>query len=187
MQSFFKSMNISKIKKEAEIAVSELIAASGLKKGSILVIGCSSSEIIGGNIGKSSSLEAATAVYEAVAPVLAEKGIYLAVQCCEHLNRALVVERECAEKYNLEQVAVVPHPHAGGAFATVAYNNFNDPCVVESIKADAGLDIGCVLIGMHLKHVAVPVRLSTDTIGDARIIAARTRLKYIGGERAIYK
>ena len=169
--------------------MSELIAAAGLKKGSILVIGCSSSEIVGGSIGKASSMEAAIAVYEGVSAALAleKEEIYLAVQCCEHLNRALVVERECAEKYNLEQVAVVPHPHAGGAFATVAYSSFKEPCVVEHIKADAGLDIGGVLIGMHLKHVAVPVRLSTLTIGDAIILAAKTRPKYIGGERAIYK
>ena len=182
-------MNTEKIKVYTKHAVSELIAAAGLKKGSILVIGCSSSEVVGGNIGKCSSLEAARAVYEGVSDALAlEKDeIYLAVQCCEHLNRALVVERECAEKYGLEIVAVVPHPHAGGAFATVAYQSFKDPCVVEYIKADAGLDIGGVLIGMHLKHVAVPVRLSTLTIGDAIILAARTRPKYIGGERAIYK
>ena len=186
---FFKNMNTEKIKVYTKTAVSELIAAAGLKKGSILVIGCSSSEVVGGNIGKCSSLEAARAVYEGVLDALAlEKDeIYLAVQCCEHLNRALVVERECAEKYGLEIVAVVPHPHAGGAFATVAYQTFKDPCVVEYIKADAGLDIGGVLIGMHLKHVAVPVRLSTLTIGDAIIIAAKTRPKYIGGERAIYK
>jgi uncharacterized protein (TIGR01440 family) len=182
-------MDISKIKTYAKIAVSELIAAAGLKKGSILVIGCSSSEVAGGTIGKYSSLDAARAVYEGVSEALSleKEEIYLAVQCCEHLNRALVVERECAEKYNLEQVAVVPHPHAGGAFATVAYQSFKDPCMVEYIKADAGLDIGGVLIGMHLKHVAVPVRLSTSTIGEAIILAARTRPKYIGGERAIYK
>ncbi len=177
---------ISKIREDALAAVSELIEISDLKQGSVLVIGCSSSEMVGGRIGKNSSLEAAEALFETVYPILCEKGIYLAVQCCEHLNRALIVESECAEKFGWAKVCVVPHPHAGGAFATTAYKRFSSPCAVEFIKADAGLDIGGTLIGMHLKHVAVPVRLSVNKIGEAALIAARTRLKYIGGERAHY-
>lgn len=177
---------LSNIRENAAKAISELIEISGIGKGSILVIGCSSSEMIGGRIGKNSSLDAAKALFETVHPILREKGIYLAVQCCEHLNRAIIVEEECADKYGLEKVCVVPHPHAGGAFATTAYYNFKKPCAVEFIKADAGIDVGGTLIGMHLKHVAVPVRLSVNKIGEANILAARTRLKFIGGERATY-
>ena len=179
-------MNTELIKKEAASAIEELVEVSGLSRGQILVIGCSSSEVTGGHIGKNSSMDAAKAIFDAVYPVLCEKGIYLAVQCCEHLNRALIVEEECADKYGLEKVCVVPHPHAGGAFATVTYSSLKSPCAVEFIKADAGLDIGGTLVGMHLRHVAVPVRLAVKKIGEANIIAARTRLKYIGGERAIY-
>ena len=177
---------MSKIREDATTAINELLEISCIEKGNILVIGCSSSEMIGGRIGKNSSLDAAKALFEAVYPILSEKGIYLAVQCCEHLNRAIIVEEECADKFGLEKVCVVPHPHAGGAFATTAYYKFNRPCAVEFIKADVGLDIGGTLIGMHLKHVAVPVRLSVNKIGEASIIAARTRLKFIGGERAVY-
>lgn len=175
------------IEKEAAQAVRELIEAAGLKKGQLLVIGCSSSEIVGEKIGKGSSVEAAQAVFDAIMPILKEKDIYLAAQCCEHLNRALVIEREAAEKFGYEVVSVVPQPKAGGSFATAAYHGFTDPVMVEEIKADAGLDIGGTLIGMHLKRVAVPVRLSLDHIGSAILLCARTRPKYIGGERAKYQ
>ena len=151
------------------------------------MVGCSSSEIIGEHIGKCSSLESAEAVFSGIYPVLKEKGIYLAAQCCEHLNRALIVEKECALSRGLEIVNVVPQPNAGGSFATTVYKNFENPVAVEFIKADAGLDIGQTLIGMHLKHVAVPVRLSEKMLGDAVITAARTRHKYIGGPRAAYE
>lgn len=175
------------IQKEAAQAVRELIEAAGLKKGQLLVIGCSSSEIVGEKIGKGSSVEAAQAVFDAINPILKEKGIFLAAQCCEHLNRALVIEREAAEKFGYEIVSVVPQPKAGGSFATAAYHGFSDPVMVEEIRADAGLDIGGTLIGMHLKRVAVPVRLSLDHIGSAILLCARTRPKYIGGERAKYQ
>ena len=118
--------------------------------------------------------------------MLKEKGIWLCAQCCEHLNRALIVERACTEKYGYEQVCVVPKPKAGGSFATEAFYGFEDPVAVEHIKAHAGIDIGGTLIGMHLRDVAVPVRLSVSKIGMANIICARTRPKYIGGERAAY-
>ena len=150
------------------------------------VVGCSSSEIVGGHIGKDSSLEAARAVYAGIAPVLAENGIWLAAQCCEHLNRAIIIEREAAEKYGWEEVCVVPRPHAGGSWATTCWKNFQDPVAVEEIRAHAGIDIGGTLIGMHLKRVAVPVRLSLSKIGEANILCARTRPKLIGGERAKY-
>ena len=175
------------IKQQARQAVSELIEAAGLSKGQILVIGCSSSEIVGETIGHGSSIEAAEAVFEAIWPILEERGIYLAAQCCEHLNRALIVERACAEQYGWEEVCVVPQPKAGGSFATTAWKNFSSPVAVEEIRAHMGLDVGGTLIGMHLRRVAVPVRLSVDRIGEARLLAARTRPKFIGGIRARYE
>ena len=178
--------NFDEIKKAAADAARELCEVAELKNGDIFVVGCSSSEIVGLHIGKFSAFDAARAVYEGIAPVLAEKGIYLAAQCCEHLNRALIVERACAERYGLEIVAVKPQPKAGGSFATVAYENALEPVAVEFIRAHAGLDVGGTLVGMHLRHVAVPVRLSVSKIGEANILAARTRPKYIGGPRAIY-
>lgn len=177
---------MTEITKQARAVVLELIEKSGLKKGDLLVIGCSSSEILGETIGHGSSLDAAVDVFEGIYPVLKEKGIYLAAQCCEHLNRALIVERELAEKRGYEEVCVVPQPKAGGSFATTAFKNFENPVAVEHVQAKAGLDIGLTLIGMHLKCVAVPLRLSTDHIGQAHITAAKTRAKYIGGERAKY-
>ena len=178
---------LNEIRNVSANAVKELVDIAGLSSGKLLVIGCSSSEIVGERIGKGSSLEAAEAVFEAVYPYLLERGIFLAAQCCEHLNRALIVEREYAEAHGLEIVSVIPQMKAGGSFATTAYKNFKCPVVVEYVKADAGLDIGGTLIGMHLKDVAVPVRLSLKQIGSANILCARTRAKYIGGSRAIYE
>lgn len=175
------------IKRSAETAVSELIEIAGLKSGDIFVVGCSSSEIVGNTIGRGSTFEAAKAVLDAIYPLLKDRGIYLAAQCCEHLNRALIVERECAEKYGYEIVSVKPQPKAGGSFATAAYDAFEVPVALEHIKAHAGIDIGGTLIGMHLKDVAVPVRLSVSRIGEAVLLCARTRPKYIGGIRAIYE
>lgn len=175
------------IKNKAEALVSELIEKAKLNKGDILVVGCSSSEIVGQHIGKCSSLESAEAVFEGIYPVLKEKEIYLAAQCCEHLNRAIIIEKECALSKGLEIVNVVPQPNAGGSFATTVYRNLENPVAVEFIKADAGLDIGQTLIGMHLKHVSVPVRLKEKMLGDAVVTAARTRHKYIGGPRAAYE
>ena len=177
---------LNEIREKSGAAVKELVEVAGLSEGKLLVVGCSSSEIVGEKIGKGSSLEAAEAVFEAVYPYLLERGIFLAAQCCEHLNRALIVEREYAEANGLEIVSVIPQMKAGGSFATTAYKNFKSPVAVEYIKADAGLDIGGTLIGMHLKHVAVPVRLSVKKIGEANILAARTRPKFIGGSRAVY-
>ncbi len=171
---------------QARQAVTELLEQAKLKEGQVLVVGCSSSEMVGQRIGKGSSMEAAQAAFAGIYPVLREKGIWLAVQCCEHLNRSLIVERELAERKDWEIVNVVPQPHAGGSFAVTAYANFKDPVAVESIVADAGLDIGGTLIGMHLRRVAVPVRLSLKKIGEANILCARTRPKYVGGSRAVY-
>ena len=177
---------LSNIKKQAKQAVTELIEISKIKSGDMLVIGCSSSEIMGGNIGKASSMDAAKAVFDGIYPILKEKGIYLAAQCCEHLNRAIIIEQEAAEKFNLEIVNVMPQTKAGGSFATTVWQNMEHPVAVEHIKASAGLDIGNTLIGMHLKEVAVPVRLSINKIGKAPIVCARTRPKFIGGDRACY-
>lgn len=174
------------IETEARQAVTELLAQAKLKKGDVFVVGCSSSEIVGGHIGKDSSIEAAQAVYAGIAPVLAQQGIWLAAQCCEHLNRAIILEREAAEKYGWEEVCVVPRPHAGGSWATTCWKNFKEPVAVEEIRAHAGIDIGGTLIGMHLKKVAVPVRLTQNRIGEAMVLAARVRPKFIGGNRAVY-
>ena len=172
---------------QARQAVTELLDAAKLTPGKLLVIGCSSSEMVGARIGKGSSLEAALAAFAGIYPVLQARGIALAVQCCEHLNRALVVERDVAEARGCEIVNAVPQVHAGGSFAVTAWANFRDPVLVETIVADAGLDIGGTLIGMHLRRVAVPVRLSLKKIGEANLLCARTRPKYIGGERAVYQ
>ena len=172
------------IKNEAKTAAEQIILQAGLKKGQILVVGCSSSEVSGEKIGTYSSVDVAKAVFDGIFEVTNEHGIFLATQCCEHLNRAIIIERAAVPNYDI--VNVVPQPKAGGSFATTAYNSFNDPVAVEEIKADAGLDIGGTLIGMHLKKVAVPVRLSLNSIGKALLLAARTRPKYIGGERAHY-
>ena len=170
----------------AKNAVAELITVANLKKGDVLVVGCSTSEIIGSRIGTDSVPEVADAVCGVIKALLDEKGIYLAAQCCEHLNRAIIIEQAAAEKFNLEIVNVMPQPKAGGSFATTAWQNMEHPVAVEHIKASAGLDIGNTLIGMHLKEVAVPVRLSINKIGKAPIVCARTRPKFIGGERAHY-
>ncbi len=180
-------MSLEQIKAQAAQAVTELLKAADLKKGQILVIGCSSSEIVGATIGHGSSVETAEAVFEAIHPILRERGIYLAAQCCEHLNRAIITERACAEAYGIDEVCVVPQPKAGGSFATAAWKHFDAPVAVEHIRAHAGLDIGGTLIGMHLREVAVPVRLSVAQIGEALLLAARTRPKYIGGSRAHYE
>lgn len=169
---------------QARQAAEELCEIAKLKQGDIMVVGCSSSEVAGGVIGKNSSLETAQAVFSGIYDVLKPKGIYLAAQCCEHLNRAIIVEKVAVPFAEIANV--VPQPKAGGSFATTAYKTFENPVALENIKADAGLDIGGTLIGMHLKSVAVPVRLSLDHIGSAILIAARTRAKYIGGSRAIY-
>lgn len=177
-------MDLAEIQKQAKQAVSEIVEASGIKAGQFFVVGCSSSEVLGEAIGTNTSTDVAEALYQGINEVLAEKGIYLAAQCCEHLNRAIIVEREAVPF--AEICNVVPQPKAGSSFATAAYHSFRDPVAVELIKADAGLDIGGTLIGMHLKHVAVPVRLEQKHIGEAILLAARVRPKYIGGERAIY-
>lgn len=177
------------LKQQAAAATEELLAVSGIGEGSILVVGCSSSEISGDRIGSNSKPLVADAVYAGIAEVLSKRHIFLAAQCCEHLNRALIVEKEIYDKeirFYADRVNVVPQPKAGGSFATAAYREMKNPVAVEAVRADAGIDIGGTLIGMHLKKVAVPVRLRNNRIGEAFLLAARTRLKFTGGSRAVY-
>ena len=175
------TINLSKPEKDPKA-----IAAAKLKKGDLCVVGCSSSEIVGENIGKGSVFEVGQAVFDGIYGVLKQNGIYLGCQCCEHLNRAVVVEGEYAAAHGLEEVNAGPQPKAGGSWATAGYRAFEKPTVVEKVRADAGIDIGDTLIGMHLKEVAVPVRLAVRQIGQANVVCARTRPKFIGGCRAVY-
>lgn len=172
---------------QAQTVVTELLDQAKMNPGTLFIVGCSSSEMVGKQIGKGSSMDAAQAAFQGIFPVLQERGIHLAVQCCEHLNRALIMERAVAERKGYEIVNVIPQPHAGGSFAVTAWNAFEDPVAVEVIQADAGMDIGGTLIGMHLRRVAVPVRTSLNHIGEAIVLCARTRPKYIGGPRAVYQ
>lgn len=164
--------------------IKELCDKAGLKRGDIVVVGCSTCEVLGAKIGTNSNPDTAKEIFDALYNFLKERGIYLAIQCCEHLNRAIIIEHAAVP--NAEIVNVVPQPKAGGSLATQAYRGFEEPVAVEEIKADAGIDIGFTLIGMHLKKVAVPVRLENNRIGEAMIVAARTRPKFIGGARAVY-
>lgn len=177
---------MEQFERESYEVAKEIIEIANLKKGNIFVVGCSTSEVVGGKIGTFSSPEAAKLVFAGIYKATQEAGVYLAAQCCEHLNRAIILECEAAEKYGYEEVNVVPQPKAGGSFATIAYHTFAQPTAVEHIKAHAGMDIGDTLIGMHLRDVAVPVRTSRNTIGEAHVVCARTRAKFIGGIRAIY-
>ena len=175
---------LAEVEREAANAAQELVEAARLHRGQIVVIGCSTSEVVGHQVGSWSTPEAAQAIFRGLQSVFAPRGVYLAAQCCEHLNRALIVEHEAVP--NAEIVNVLPQPKAGSSFATAAYESFRHPVALEEIRADAGLDIGGTLIGMHLRRVAVPVRLSLNQIGEANILCARTRPKLIGGERAKY-
>lgn len=174
------------IGEEAYRAAKEILEAAGLEEGELFVVGCSTSEVGGASIGTYSSPELAEMVFGGIYQATQEAGVYLAAQCCEHLNRALILEKEAARAFGYEIVNVVPQPKAGGSFATAAYKAFEHPAAVEHIKASAGMDIGSTLIGMHLKDVAVPVRIRTKQIGDACVVCARTRAKFIGGQRAVY-
>ncbi len=172
------------IRNKISCLTEELCDKAGLRSGQILVVGCSSSEVCGDRIGSNSRVDVAQEIFDGIYSVLKPRGIFLAAQCCEHLNRALIVE--AAAVPNAEIVNVVPQPKAGGSFATAAYQGFAHPVALERIQADAGMDIGGTLIGMHLKPVAVPLRLSENHLGQAILLCARTRPKFIGGQRAHY-
>ena len=175
---------MNSIKEQAFSAAKEIIELAGLKKGQTLVVGCSTSEVLGSKIGTDSSPDTAKEIFEGIYEAARQTGVFVAAQCCEHLNRAIITEREAVPFAN--EVNVVPFPKAGGSFATAAYAAFGQPVALEEIRADAGLDIGYTMIGMHLKQVAVPVRLQNNRIGEAVVLAARVRPKFIGGERAHY-
>lgn len=179
-------MEKNQLFEEAYNATAEIIEKAKLEEDDLLVIGCSTSEIFGSRIGSDSRPELAECVFKGIYQAVNEKGIHLAAQCCEHLNRALILEKKVAKSRGYEMVNVVPQPKAGGSFATMTYRYMEHPVAVEHIKADAGMDIGDTLIGMHLKDVAVPLRLSVNKIGEAHLVCARTRPKFIGGERAKY-
>ena len=172
------------IYEQTQAAISELCEVAKLKEGNIVVVGCSTSEVVGSKIGTNSNPDVAGEIFKALYDYTKSKGLFLAVQCCEHLNRAIITERK-AVPFS-ETVNVVPMPKAGGSLATHAHAGFEDAVAVEEIKADAGLDIGFTMIGMHLKKVAVPLRLQNNEIGEAMVLAARTRPKFIGGARAVY-
>ncbi len=175
---------MEQIKEQAYKAAKEIIEKAKLKKGSVLVVGCSTSEVIGDTIGTNSAPDVAEYIYIGIEKAANEVGVFVAAQCCEHLNRAIIVSKNAMPF--AEEVNVVPQPKAGGSFATAAYKYMEDPVALEEIKADAGLDIGFTLIGMHIKKVAVPVRLENNKIGKATVLAARSRPKFVGGERAVY-
>lgn len=174
------------IKNQAIKVVLEVLEKSKISEGSIMIVGCSSSTVCNMAYGTASNIDISQAIFNGIYPILKERKIYLAAQCCEHLNRAVIIEKEAAEKQLRDIVNVRPQPKAGGSFATITYNTLSQPVAVEHIRADAGIDIGGVLIGMHLKEVAVPLALENKKIGQANITAARTRPKFIGGERAFY-
>ncbi len=172
------------IKSALKSAAEELIEKAHLEQGNIVAIGCSTSEVVGEKIGTSSVVELGEEIYLSLAEVFNNRGIFIAAQCCEHLNRAIIIEKEAIKDEYI--CNVVPQPKAGGSFATGAYKNMKNPVAVEKITADAGMDIGDTLIGMHIRPVAVPLRLLVKSIGNAHLTCARSRAKFIGGERAHY-
>lgn len=181
-------MELSEIRQQSAKAAALVCDAAKLRAGDLFVVGCSSSEVCGEKIGTHSSVEVAQAVLEGIAGELDARGVCLAAQCCEHLNRALIVERDTCARFGLEEVNVIPQPKAGGSFATAAYHRFADPVAVETLmqKAAAGMDIGGTLIGMHIKPVVVPLRIEVKNIGEAILLCARHRPKFVGGSRAVY-
>lgn len=180
-------MTLEMIQQQLSDILAEFEQIVHMKPKQIFVVGCSTSEIIGSRIGTNGTLKVAEALYEVLERFAKKHDIYLAFQGCEHINRALTVEYELMERYQLEQVSVIPVQKAGGSMSAYAYKNFKNPVVVERIRAHAGIDIGQTLIGMHLREVAVPIRTSIRQIGQAIVTIATTRPKLIGGERAVYK
>ena len=177
---------LESIKNDAEAAVSAIVSEAKLESGDLFIVGCSSSEVLGEKIGTNSSVDVADAIFKGIYGVLKDKGIFMAVQCCEHLNRAVILEKKAAKLFGYEEVNVIPQPKAGGSLGTLAFERLENAVAVEKVRADAGLDIGLTMIGMHLKEVAVPLRLPIKKIGNAPIVCARTRPKFIGGIRAKY-
>lgn len=179
------ALNLWKLQLE-ELLV-EIAEQTKFERGGLFVVGCSTSEVAGKRIGTAGAFEIGEALYEPLKKFTAQHGLHLAFQGCEHINRALTVERQAATAHRLELVTVIPSIQAGGSMSAYAYTQMKDPVVVEEIAACAGIDIGQTLIGMHLKKVAVPLRTSIDKIGEATVTIATTRPKLIGGARAIYE
>lgn len=172
---------------QAFASAEEIIGQAQPKPGQLFLVGCSTSEILGSNPGTNSAPEVGRAVMAGILRACRGHGLFLCGQCCEHLNRAVILESAAAQRYGYEEVCVVPQPKAGGSFATALWQALESPCAVEHVRGHLGLDIGCVMIGMNLRDVAVPVRLKASQIGQALVLAARTRPKLIGGERAVYR
>lgn len=179
-------MNLEQLAVETAVILEDVVERSGIRPGQVFVLGLSSSEVLGGVIGQASSREVGQVIVKTILDILNQRGIYLAVQGCEHLNRALVVERELAERLDLEIVSVLPTLHAGGSGQLAAFDYMRDPVEVEFITAFAGLDIGDTAIGMHVKHVQVPLRPIQRELGAAHVTALTSRPKLIGGARASY-
>ena len=186
--SLAEHLDLASLEEESYWLCKEFIEKAKLKKGQLFVVGCSTSEVLGEKIGTASSYSTAEALFRGISRAAKEAELYLCTQCCEHLNRAIITEREAALAHGLMpyRVNVIPKEKAGGSFSTVAYESFREPVALEKVRADGGIDIGDTFIGMHLKEVAVPLRLSKKTLGSAHITAARVRPKFVGGSRAVY-
>ena len=186
--SLAEHLDLDSLEEESYLLCKEFIEKAKLKKGQLFVVGCSTSEVLGEKIGTASSYSTAEALFRGISRAAKEAELYLCTQCCEHLNRAIITEREAALAHGLMpyRVNVIPKEKAGGSFSTVAYESFREPVALEKVRADGGIDIGDTFIGMHLKEVAVPLRLSKKTLGSAHITAARVRPKFVGGSRAVY-
>lgn len=177
---------IHNLVEDTKAIISDIIERSAIQKGQLFVLGLSSSEVVGGMIGQNSSQEVGEVIVQTVLEELHKVGVFLAVQGCEHLNRALVVERAYALQKDLEIVNVLPSLHAGGSGQLAAFKFMNDPVEVEEVVAHAGLDIGDTSIGMHVKRVQVPLRPIQRELGGAHVTALASRPKLIGGARASY-
>ncbi|MGK4466361.1 TIGR01440 family protein [Mammaliicoccus sciuri] len=174
------------MKEDLKQLLNELKSIDFFNNQELCIIGCSTSEVKGSKIGSDGSIDVAKVIYESLDFIHKETGVHFAFQGCEHINRAITIEREIFDPYTMTEVSVVPQANAGGSLSTYAYQHMKDPIVVEHIKCDKGIDIGQTLIGMHLKHVAVPVSIETKRIGEAIVTIAKSRPKLIGGERAKY-
>ena len=183
-----EGIDLHSLEEEVYLLTGEFIEKAKLKKGQLFVVGCSTSEVLGEKIGTASSYSTAGALFRGIYRAAKESSLFLCIQCCEHLNRAIITDTEAALAYGLMShlVNVIPKEKAGGSFSTVAYENFANPVALEKVRADGGIDIGDTFIGMHLKEVAVPLRLSKNTLGSAHLTAARVRPKFVGGSRAVY-
>ena len=168
-------------------AVDALVEAGGIQPGGMIVLGCSTSEVAGARIGKGSVPELGDVIAEAMLTACGKHGLYAAFQCCEHLNRAIVMEQAALMARGLMQVKAIPQPKAGGSVPAAAWKRLTAPVLTPFVQADAAIDVGDTLVGMHIRPVAVPLRIDTDKVGHANLVMAYSRLPYIGGSRAVYE